>query len=104
LRAPPSTLSLTGIGGPRHDALQYQIRAAAALHSTRCLLVRPIPEAAQLTVLALVDDTIELNCVTIARLLLSVRTSLSIRDQAVAAFDFAADAAEDVAPLEARIA
>jgi hypothetical protein len=68
------------------------------------LLVRPIPEAAQLTVLALVDDTIELNCVTIARLLLSVRTSLSIRDQAVAAFDFAADAAEDVAPLEARIA
>jgi hypothetical protein len=38
-----------------------------------------MPEAAQLTVLALVDDAIELNDLTIARLLPKVR--LSIRDQ-----------------------
>jgi hypothetical protein len=60
--------------------------------------------AAQLIVLALVDDASELNGATIAKLLPSVRTSLSIRDQLVAAFDFTADAAEDVTLLEARIA
>jgi hypothetical protein len=55
-----------------------------------------------MTALRIVGDAIELDGRVVAVLVPGLR--LSQRDQLVAAFDFAADAAEDVALLEARIA